>query len=210
MKSIRLFCLLAGLPVLALADPFPAPPAVGALPGNGSFGQLNDPILTSVMRSMKGVRNITWKAYCERASDGTSIGARKRIPTWYTVEIPNPDSGKEMTVDLYDVGLQGKNHAVRFRVVGTPGATFWLLEDNGQASTGGVIGGPGFADLGASRYLPGSGNSTGKPRWDKIGVIKFRGARLLIECYRTDDDRSMFMMQPDDGAPPPPNSGSEH
>src|SRR5262245_39908070 len=105
MKSIKLLCLLMGLPALVLADPFLSPPVnPGDLPIG--FGNTQRPVVREeIPISLKGVKDIRWAAYCKRVPGTDQMQKRCRVPTWYVVTIPNPDENKLMEVDLYDIGL---------------------------------------------------------------------------------------------------------
>lgn len=207
MRRLKLLGFAAAMPLFALANPFPKLPAAGDLPDH--FGGKADPVRTTVLTTVAGLHGVTWKAFTERAPDGSSIANKRRIPVWYVVEVAG-DETKEVTVDLYDIGLQGRKHAVYFRVVAPADAKHELIDDQGTVTPGAPVAGGTMVALAPSNYQAAS-TTGGKSKWDVIGRVRFKAKQLVIECYRIGDDAPPPpSRQPDDGSPPPGSSGEEH
>jgi hypothetical protein len=222
-----------GLALVAKADPFSTPPAPGDFPMNYARPPHNKPIGTAVYHTLKGVDGVTWKVYCEREAHSDKMKKGCRIPNWYVVVVPNPvydpkKPDQEGEIDLNDIGLQGKNHRVRFRVTqGHATASYWELDDSLTYQQLTVpMDGKTFLTLLPSRFVAPEHSPDNKEHWDRLGIIRFKGPSLVIECYRDSDARPPAggsaialalkatslanIMQAGGTEPPPPTSGSEH
>lgn len=145
---------------------------------------------STVMLSRKNRHEAKWKTYTP--SD------RARLPAWFKCTVTANGAQKEFT--LYEVGAQGKRHAVIIRFAD-------------PADVVGVDGAPG-ADLTKPLLIEpmlywDDNTQTGSKNY----TVRFRGDKCVFYVVYADYwdvTHSLTNLQPGDGAPPPAGSGQEH